>query len=209
MPVCSVRCWPRVYPWARCSVTFRYEYETEQRYWQKLARVPKCPFARSMCRMHRYTDTHTRTPRERVLTVTGIFSVVCSPRRQPRPRPRLRRCRCRRARRVVFTQFRMKVKLVLGRSSSASPPGCGALVQARRARRLSLFWFKLHSTWWCLRQREKWAYPKHFYFSFCCRLFVSLLRILTALEPMQMQIRTQIQITSSSAVSVCALFNWD
>lgn len=204
MPVCSVRCWPRVYPWARCSVTFRYEYETEQRYWQKLARVPKCPFARSMphAQIHRYT--HTRTPRERALTVTGIFSVVCSPRRQPRPRPRLRR-----ARRVVFTQFRMKVKLVLGRSSSASPPGCGALVQARRARHLSLFWFKLHSTWWCLRQREKWAYPKHFYFSFCCRLFVSLLRILTALEPMQMQIRTQIQITSSSAVAVCALFNWD
>lgn len=150
--------------------------------------------------------THTLTPRERALTVTGIFSVVCSPRRQPRPRPRLRR-----ARRVVFTQFRMKVKLVLGRSSSASPPGCGALVQARSARRLSLFWFKLHSTWWCLRQREKWAYPKHFYFSFCCRLFVSLLRILTALEPMQMQIQIQIQIqiTSSSAVSVCALFNWD
>lgn len=109
----------------------------------------ECRNVLSLGRCAACTDTqytHTRTPRERALTVTGIFSVVCSPRRQPRPRPRLRRCRCRRARRVVFTQFRMKVKLVLGRSSSASPPGCGALVQARRARHLSLFWFKLHST---------------------------------------------------------------
>lgn len=54
---------------------------------------------------------------------------------------------CEASRRVVFTQFRMKVKLVLGRSSSVSPPGCGALgLLAWRARHLSLFWFKLHST---------------------------------------------------------------
>lgn len=160
------------------------------------------------------TDTHTRTrtPRERVLTVTGIFFgrlFSSSSSSFSSSSSWLSLSSCEASRRVVFTQFRMKVKLVLGRSSSVSPPGCGALVQARCARHLSLFWFKLHSTWWCLRQREKWAYPKHFYFSFCCRLFVSLLRILTALEPMQMQIRTQIQITSSSADSVCALFNFD
>lgn len=201
VPVCSVRCWPRVYPWARCSVTFRYEYETEQRYWQKLARVPKCPFARSMCRMHRDTDTHTRTHlgsecsplqgyfRSFVLLVVSLVLV----------------------RVVVASRFHSipnESKIGI-RSQLVCVPA--RMWCARRARHLSLFWFKLHSTWWCLRQREKWAYPKHFYFSFCCRLFVSLLRILTALEPMQMQIRIQIQITSSSAVSVsvCALFNWD
>lgn len=50
--------------------------------------------------------------------------------------------------RVVFTQFRMKVKLVLGRSSVPPPRQDVVLCSSclRFARHLSLFWFKLHST---------------------------------------------------------------
>lgn len=94
------------------------------------------------CRIHRYTHTHTLGP-----TVTGIFfGRLFSSSSSSFSSSSSWLSSCEASRRVVFTQFRMKVKLVLGRSPSVSPPGCGALVQAWCARHLSLFWFKLHST---------------------------------------------------------------
>lgn len=96
------------------------------------------------CRMHRYTHTHTSGASAH--RYRDIFGRLFSSSSASSSSSSSSLSSCEASRRVVFTQFRMKVKLVLGRSSSASPPGCGALVQARRARHLSLFWFKLHST---------------------------------------------------------------
>lgn len=128
----------REYPWARWSVTFRYEYETEQRNWQKLARVPKCPL-RSVDTNTR-TDTHTqrRTPRERALTVTGIFFGRRS-RLRPRPRPRRRSRRShrshrprRRERRESTSRFHsIPNESKIGIRSQLRPPtasGCGPVL---------------------------------------------------------------------------------
>jgi len=42
--VCSSNGLDSAYPWAEDrSATFRHEYETEPRHWQKRSRAPKCP----------------------------------------------------------------------------------------------------------------------------------------------------------------------